>query len=1055
MMILLNGHSLTPADRFVPEAMGLQLSERQSTATMTLGPSAPALSVGDWVAAESGPGAGIVWRVKTIDEAVEKQTRTITLEHLIMALKDVIMFGTVEPKDIKKKATTVKAKEAIQHILKQQNDWTLGTFDYSNVENPYSFNSDDLYSALETVSSSLEDCIWEYNFSAYPFKLNIRKLTDTIGSEMRTDRNIRTLKKTIDRSRMYTRIYPIGKNNLHIDGNYLSKNEGTYGIISHTETDNGQDTKDKLQAWAQERLNRHCEPSVTVSISGMDLSASTGEALDSFTIGKKCQVPLPEYGTTITERVTKLTYRDAVADPTDVTIILANDIVDVATILKETTSGRSGRNQAKNDEEDHAWIVDTKEKVQLVAEAVAGKDGDDADWSRVAELTVDGNGIDGRVTYTEGEIVTHESRITQTEKDITAEVTARKSADTSLSGRIQVNSDKVGLVVEVKKGKNVIKAASIVTAINDAGESEAHISADKVYIGDNKSTTVINGKCSLSDVTASYIGSKIASLAQVSMQEAAILTAGVTTLRASNMYFTTQQEGHSVNTSVKNAYCDMQLVFDETTDLYTLQYKSFNDTEWQDVGTFERAASTDTTLSGGWSGTKYKVTATPPALNEKETTVYLEVEVGGFSVAPNDKVNAKIYNDDPTVAANQRTVKGMTLTENASAKIVQLIMDDTQLVKGEVSTQATYDAGVGSVKLSGNWIETTYTVTKGTSGGNTASSTVYLQIEVGGTSVAANEKVNAKIYKDNPNVPANALVTKGLTLTENTGAKLVQLIQDDTQLVKGEISTQATYDAGWSAVKLYGAWDGTTYRVNKSISGQNTASTTVYLQIEVGGTSVAPNHKINAKIYKDSISSANQIANKTMTLSEDVSNKRVQLTTDSGSIVKGEISTQATYDAGWSAVRLNGSWNGTTYTVTKGSSGNRTASTEVYLQIEVGGTSVSPNEKINAKIYKDDPTVSGNSIKTTVMTLEEDVANKVVKLTTSSGSLVKGQISTQATWQDGYNSAPSYPQTKTMTCTGATFTQSQWEYTFEYYSSSSGLFVTGRSYKFHNNSGYT
>ena len=52
-------------------------------------------------------------------------------------------------------------------------------------------------------------------------------------------------------------------------------------------------------------------------------------------------------------------------------------------------------------------------------------------------------------------------------------------------------------------------------------------------------------------------------------------------------------------------------------------------------------------------------------------------------------------------------------------------------------------------------------------------------------------------------------------------------------------------------------------------------------------------------------------------------------------------------------------------------------------------------------------------------------------------------------------STSSYPYTKTLTCNGATFTQNQWKYTFEWWSSTSGLFTTGNSYKFHNNSSYT
>jgi len=427
MIIKLSGHSLTAADVFQAERLQLQLSERKSTATMTISDSAPVLSVGDWIRIENGPGSGIVWRVKTIDDEPGKRTRNVSLEHAINTLRDRLMFGKVTTQMISG-GSTATAEETIEYILSNQSDWQLGTISFS-VSNPYHFSGDDLFSAIEIVSGSLEDCVWGYDFSSYPFTLNILQMDSEVSSEMRSDRNIQTLKRTIDRSRMYTRIYPIGKNNLKLDSEFLSKNEAIYGVISKTESDESISSKTELAAWAQERLDRHCEPAVTVTISGLDLSESTGEPLDSFTIGKICRVPLPEFSTTITERVTKLSYTDVINTPEVVTVTLANELTDVATILKEQRSGgaRSGRNKADNEEEDHAWIVDTKEKVALVAEAVAGKDGDEPDWSRVAELTVDGHGIDARVTQAEGDIVNAWSEINQTESKISVAVVAAKS----------------------------------------------------------------------------------------------------------------------------------------------------------------------------------------------------------------------------------------------------------------------------------------------------------------------------------------------------------------------------------------------------------------------------------------------------------------------------------------------------------------------------------------------------------------------------------------------------------------------------------------------------
>lgn len=506
MIVLFNGHSLTVRERFQAEAFSLQLSERQSTATLTISDSAPAISVDNWLMVESGPGARIVWRVRAIDEQYDRKTRTVQLEHTIQTLKDRLMFGEVTSKAMGGSDSACSARSAVSYILRQQSDWRLGDFAY-NVNNPYNFNGDDLLSALETVSGSLDNCIWEYDFASYPFTLHIRKHTDSIASEMRMDRNIRTLKKTIDRSRMYTRIYPIGKNNLHIDGNYLSKNENLYGVVCKTETDQSQDTKEKLKLWAQERLNNHCEPSVTVTISGLELADATGEPLDSFTIGRICRVPLPEFSTTITERVSKLSYPDAIKDPENVTITLANELIDVATIIKQqnASGGRGGRAAAKNDEEKHAWIINEQDHVGLLAEAVAGP-GADQDWSRVSEILVDGKGIHQRVTKTEGDIVTAEakievnenaikqevtkrtsetsslsSRITQEAGRITQEVTDRKNADTSMSSRITQEANRISLVVEGTGANAHIKPASIVASINN-GSSTIKLSADHIDI---------------------------------------------------------------------------------------------------------------------------------------------------------------------------------------------------------------------------------------------------------------------------------------------------------------------------------------------------------------------------------------------------------------------------------------------------------------------------------------------------------------------------------------------------------------------------------------------
>ena len=447
-MILLRRNSLERLDAFPVETMSLQLSERQSTASFTVGPDAPEIGVGDWLQDDRDPGAGIVWRVRSIDTSYDKNTRTISLEHMINALKDRVLFGEITAA-MMGGGSTCTARQAVEYILGQSPQWILGTFSFGNVSNAYSFNGDDLLSAMNTVSGTLEDPWWEYDFSAYPFKLSVKNRRDTVGAEMRMSRNISTAKLSVDRSRMYTRIYPIGENNLHISGDYLQKNTGTYGIISKVQTDQSKTTETALRKWAQELLDRHADPYVTMSISGIDLSRETGEPLDKITLGALCRVPLPGYGTTVTETVAKLSWSDKIREPDKMTVTLANEVQDVATIINRltesssATSGRAGRTSAKKGEKDNAWLDDQQDYIQLVARKTFGTD----NKSQVAALKVDGDGIHGTVTRTEGKVAKAESKIEQLSDEIS--LTVKKgnviSSINQTAEKIKIKASKIEL----------------------------------------------------------------------------------------------------------------------------------------------------------------------------------------------------------------------------------------------------------------------------------------------------------------------------------------------------------------------------------------------------------------------------------------------------------------------------------------------------------------------------------------------------------------------------------------------------------------------------------
>ena len=606
-MILLSGNSLNPARKVPVEAMSIQLKERDSSASLT-----PAdmtgIQVNSWLKDEGNPGNGIVWRVKSIAQAYATDTPTVSLEHAIATLKDRILFGAHGPAQItgNSKATTCTALQAIRYILSQQSDWTLGSFPY-NVANPYKFDGDTLFDALETVSDSLPDAWWSYDFSSYPFKLNITQKSSAVASELRVNRNLRTITKTIDKSGMFTRFYPIGANDLHLDGGgYVEKNTAAYGVVSKVETDNSISTKAELQRWANERLNNHAEPTVSIDVDGLELADATGESMDRLTLGAVCRIPLTEYGTTIQERIVSLSYQDKVHQPEVVKITLSNNRTDITKIIADNMKrgGRSSRASARREKEDMAWFEDTNDHVSMCAKGIIGVDAaGNPNWVRLTELIADGNGLSSTVSSIQNDVIIAQSQIVQQEKSIGMVVRTTdqrpvvyypkkayfpKTGDT---GKLYYAVDE-SRYYEWKNGaysatdpKKLIDAGQICVAINESGESEATIQAKKIYL---------LGQTIAQTISADYINAKIAGIQQVNM-----LTAYANTFRVgahiempNGLYL----ESNGV----------WQLNLSQSGNTYTLTETKLNGTE-REVGTFSRATS----LSGAWSGNIYTVTASP------------------------------------------------------------------------------------------------------------------------------------------------------------------------------------------------------------------------------------------------------------------------------------------------------------------------------------------------------------------------------------------------------------------------------------------------------------
>ena len=664
-MYKLSGQSLTRGTWFLPETQPMITQERDSTSTITLGPEAPEIAFDDWLLDDDWQEGDYVWRVKNITDDTNTDTRTVELEHIVKTLDDITLGEVTVETIAGAGATTCTAKQAVQYILSQHDAWTLGDFEY-DVSNPYEFDGETLLDALETVTDTLEYAVWEYNLSTFPFKLHVRQRDNTVRCEMRGERNLNTLKRSISRSGMYTRIYPTGKNGLQLDSGYLSKNENLYGRVDHRETDQSKSTKDNLRAWAQGRLNRHCEPRVTIQISGLELSQETGEPLDILTMNKVCQCPLPEYSTTITERIVKKQWRDRRKEPENVNVTLANNVTDITTIVKEQvrggSGGRAGAGQAKQnylfeangehllyevfDECGHVHGLlrmtseslriafenlndSTRSEFMLTAESLRIQFENEINSTRSQfEMTSESLRIEFQNTASslrsEFQMSAQSLRVEfqntasslRSEFQLTAQSLRIEfnNEASSLRSAIQAEAGRINLVVEGTGSSATVKRAAIILAINN-GTSSAHIDADEVYIGNQKSSTVINGKCSLSDVTADVIKTKIADIASLTTQAVSGTTLSFNSVSAGSISFRSSAGSGYAYSNIKDVFVSSVELSGPVNGVYTLSTYNAN-AQKTVVGTFSRATS----LSGAWSGGTYHVVASPQG-EELYTTI--------------------------------------------------------------------------------------------------------------------------------------------------------------------------------------------------------------------------------------------------------------------------------------------------------------------------------------------------------------------------------------------------------------------------------------------------
>ena len=543
--------SLAEVARLDPSSMSLTLNMvGSSEASLTLPEDAPAVNIHDWISIYTPQGLEGIFRVTNVAHNLVKQI-DVTLLHGIDILSDSVWPAQTTFSGTKAAYITALLNKQT-HLVNGVKPWVLGTCaDATTIERE--INYDRLSTLLDELVEDGGDYYFTYDMSTFPWTLNYVARPSAVASEFRLTRNVRTASITYNDADLCTR--------LHLSINHKSTDADTsttatdtliktynntsaqalWGIVVKTaDIDTGDDVAatppvtSEADAWASRFLARRAAPSVQIQVDGDVLKELTGDTWDEYSVGRMCQVALPDYGHTFRERVISVTYPDLVKDPAHITVSLANTLPRfseaIASIRDEAErtarSARSIGRSAADAKEQRSWSkivnyhdlaldgtgVKTLYESGIDMDAVGGVkiyslvEGVQALYAGITVNATEISSVVQKAGVNDlGENETLYSRITQTATAINSEVSRATSAEGNLSSRITQEADKIAMVVTSSGGTNAINPASIVAAIND-GASSVVISADHVDLQGYVTASYIDAEKAVVDSLISQNG---------------------------------------------------------------------------------------------------------------------------------------------------------------------------------------------------------------------------------------------------------------------------------------------------------------------------------------------------------------------------------------------------------------------------------------------------------------------------------------------------------------------------------------------------------------------
>lgn len=342
--------SLREKRRLQPSRLSLHLRlSPLSTAEMQLPPDAPEVALRDFIELYDGNGSAGIFRVTKVT-ADAAGIRSVELSHGLCTLGDSVVPA---------QGFMCGVAEALSNLLACQTQplWTVGDVDApDDLTVIFATEYVSLLDALDALMGMLpEGYALSFDQSVTPWLVHIRALGDKPFCEGRLHRNLRSVRHSVDASRLCTRVYPFGA---QVDASRItlvpltgsdhadSAAATTLGLIGRTVASDLIFDVPTLQSVAEMYLSRHAEPEITTVVQAVDLSSVTGESIDAFRVGRCCRLCLPETGLTVTHRIIAIDKADVYGAPGEATLTLSNRLKaqteadEMAELVRLVTAGK-------------------------------------------------------------------------------------------------------------------------------------------------------------------------------------------------------------------------------------------------------------------------------------------------------------------------------------------------------------------------------------------------------------------------------------------------------------------------------------------------------------------------------------------------------------------------------------------------------------------------------------------------------------------------------------------------------------------------------------------